>query len=45
MSIENDLLNISKDRAIDKESFKSLFGLTLEVEKEIIFYIQNNKSS
>ena len=43
MSIENDFINISKDRAIEKESFKSLFGLTLEVEKEIIFSIENNK--
>ena len=43
MSIENDLINISKDRTIEKESFKSLFGLTLEVEKEIIFSIENNK--
>ena len=43
MSIENNLNNISKDSAIQKESFKSLFGLTLEVEKEIIFSIENNK--
>ena len=39
MSIENNLNNISKDSAIQKESFKSIFGLTLEVEKEIIFSI------
>ncbi len=43
MSIENDLINIPKDMAIEKETFKSLFGLTLEVEKEIIFSIENNK--
>ena len=43
MSIENNMINISKDRAFEKESFKSLFGLTLEVEKEIIFSIENNK--
>ena len=41
MSIENDLINISKDKAFEKEGFKSLFGLTIEVEKEIISYCKN----
>ncbi len=43
MSIENDLINISKDKAFEKEGFKSLFGLTIEVEKEIILSIEKGK--
>ena len=43
--LETTGINISKDRTIEKESFKSLFGLTLEVEKEIIFSIENNKKN
>ncbi len=43
MIVEENLKNHLHEEAIQKESFKSLFGLTLEVEKEINLSISNNK--
>ena len=43
MSIENDLINISKDKAFEKEGFKSLFGLISKLKKKLFFLLRKAK--